>query len=316
MGVARHTFTGSPAEVRAQWLEARKKGVGGSDVGAIMGLSPYRTALDVWLEKTGRAEPPDLADNAAVEWGNRLEDCVAAKFAEEHAGEFTVRRVNALLQDTDHRHRLASLDRAGTDRNTGRRFVLEVKTAGERAADQWADGVPLWYQAQVTHYLNVTGWGFAYVAVLIGGRDYREYRLEPDAQDRAAVAAAVDSFWADYVQADVMPQAVGADSPLLTALHPEPDGEFNEGRDADVMPYLLAVECLERAKAEKDARAAELRQIIGDANGIITPHYRVTWSRGSALRFDSKAFKAAHPDIYAEFTQETTRDNGLRIKEL
>ena len=315
MRYTRLSFAGSPAEVRAQWLEARKKGVGGSDVGAIMGLSPYRTALDVWLEKTGRTEPPDLAGNAAVEWGNRLEDVVAAKFAENHP-ELTVRRVNAILQDVEHRHRLASLDRAGTDRNTGERFVLEVKTAGERAADQWADGVPLWYAAQVVHYLNVTGWTFAYMAVLNGGRDYREYVVEPDAADREEVAAAVDTFWADYVLADQMPAVVGEDAPALAAMYTEDSGENLEGRDGEVMAYMLACQCLERAKAEKEQRAAELMARIGDAKGLETPRYRVTWSRGLSKRFDAKALKEADPETYEKFVTTSTRNNGLRIKEL
>lgn len=315
MSYTRLSFKGTPAEVRAAWLEARARGIGGSDVGAIMGLNPYKTALDVWLEKTGRVEPRDLTDNAAVEWGNRLEDVVAEKFAEQHP-ELTVRRVNAILQDTEHRHRLASLDRAGTDRDTGQRFVLEVKTAGERAVDQWAEGVPLWYTAQVTHYLNVTGWPRAYVAVLIGGRDYREYILEPDVQDRAAVAAAVDAFWVGYVIADQMPAVVGADAPALAAMHLEDTGEYLTGRDGEVMAYVLACQCLERAKAEKDARAAELMARIGDAKGIETPRYRVTWSRGEVSRFDAKALKAADPDTYERFVVTSTRNNGLRIKEI
>ena len=311
----REHFAGTPDEINAQWLAARMSGVGGSDVGAIMGLNPYRTALDVWLEKTGRAEKEDLTNNAAVEWGNRLENMVAEKVAEMHP-ELTVRRVNALLRDSEHPHRLASLDRAGTIRDTGERVVIEIKTAGEFSREQWADGVPLWYQAQVTHYLNVTGWRRALVAVLIGGRDYREYWLEPDAGDREAVAAAVDDFWTNYVQADQMPAVVGADAPALAALNIEDTGEYLEGRDGEVMAYLLACQCLDAAKAEKDKRAAELMARIGDGKGLETPRYRVTWSRGKSRRFDAKELQKTDPETYEKYVKETTRNGGLRVKEI
>lgn len=315
MTYTREHFEGTPAEVRAQWLQARKSGVGGSDVGAIMVVNPYRTALDVWLEKTGREEAPDLSANAAVEWGNRLEDLVAAKVVEDHP-ELCVRRVNALLRDKHHPHRLASLDRAGTVRETGERIVIEIKTAGERAGEQWAEGVPLWYQAQVTHYLNLTGWARALVAVLIGGRDYREYWLEPDAGDRCAVAAAVDDFWKNYVQADQMPAVVGADAPALAALYTEDTGEYIAGQNGPVVAYQIACQCLERAKVEKEKRAAELMKIIGDARGLETEHYRVTWVRGTARRFDSKALKDADPKTYEKYLKETAKNGGLRVKEI
>ena len=75
-------FDGSPDEVNAKWERARRGGIGGSDVAAIMGISKYRSPYEVWLEKTGRVEPKDISGKQAVEWGNRLEDTVARKFAE------------------------------------------------------------------------------------------------------------------------------------------------------------------------------------------------------------------------------------------
>ena len=73
-----------PKRLNKQWVEARKNGIGGSDVASIMGINKYSSPLSVWLIKTGREPSPDLSGNQAAEWGNRLEDVVADKFAEEH----------------------------------------------------------------------------------------------------------------------------------------------------------------------------------------------------------------------------------------
>ena len=169
-------FTGTKDEINDQWKEARKSGIGGSDVASIMGLNKYSSPLEVWLIKTGKQEAPDLSDKQAVEWGNILEDVVADKFKADHFSEYKVFRKNAMLVSKERPWAFANLDRYIIDRD-GRRGVLEIKTAGLYRADDWDDGVPLYYLTQVTHYLDVTGFDFAMVAVLIGGQDYREYYL-------------------------------------------------------------------------------------------------------------------------------------------
>ena len=158
-------FSGTPEEINAQWVEARKNGIGGSDVASIMGLNKYSSPLSVWLIKTGREPSPDLSDNQAVEWGNRLEDVVADKFAEEHT-ELKVYRRNATMVSLERPWAFANLDRWVTDGH-GNVGILEVKTVGMRRAADWDNGVPLYYLTQVTHYMSVTGYQYAWVAVLI-----------------------------------------------------------------------------------------------------------------------------------------------------
>ena len=93
----------------AEWLEQRKKGIGGSDVAAIMGLSPWRTPAEVWFEKTGRVEPPDLSDKPYVQKGVELEAYVGGKYKKAHK-DFHVRRVNAICQSIERPWAQASLD--------------------------------------------------------------------------------------------------------------------------------------------------------------------------------------------------------------
>ena len=191
-------FTGTPEEINKQWVEARKNGVGGSDVASIMGLNKYSSPLNVWLVKTGREESPDLSNNQAVEWGNRLEDVVADKFADEHP-ELQVRRRNATMVSIKRPWAFANIDRWVTD-GKGNVGILEVKTVGMRRAADWDSGVPLYYLTQVMHYMSVTGYKYAWVAVLIGGQEFREYYIERDEQDIQAINDAVDTFWRDFVE--------------------------------------------------------------------------------------------------------------------
>lgn len=318
-GYTQLRFSGSPDEVNRQWLEARRHGIGGSDVAAIMGVNRYKSPLQIWLEKTGRAEAPDLSGNQAVEWGNRLEDVIAERFQDGHP-DFIVRKKNAMLVSKRRPWAYANLDRTVRDGDR-EPCVLEVKTVGWRRASDWDDGVPLYYQTQVLHYLAVTGYARAYVAALIGGQDYREHVIEPDADDLAAVEQAVDTFWGEYVVPDIMPALIGNpdEGGALMGMYGEPDGDFaNGGGELNAL-----VEQLQDLKARQSETKAEIDRVtntvkaaIGSHDGAVSDLYRVTWSRSSCTRFDSKRFRAEHPDMADEYTTTVLRDNGLKVKEL
>lgn len=147
---------------RDEWLDARRAGIGGSDVGAIMGFNQYKSAYQVFLEKTGQYH--EEVDNEAVYFGNALEDFVAQEFAKRTGKK--VRRLNKMLVYPEHDFMLANLDRVVV----GERAVLECKTASEYVKEAWeGEEIPASYLCQVHHYLAVTGFEKAYIAVLVGG---------------------------------------------------------------------------------------------------------------------------------------------------
>lgn len=309
-------FEGSPEEVSAQWLEARTKGVGGSDVASIMGINKYASPLDVWMVKTGRSEGPDLSDNEAVEWGNRLEPMVADKFSELH-GDMAVKRRNAMMVSRERPWAFANIDRMVTDAE-GRHGVLEVKTVGSRRASDWDEGVPDYYLTQVTHYLSVTGWDFAWVAALVGGQEYREYFVPRDEEDIEAVKRSVDEFWQGFVLTDTPPACMGlpTEGSALASLYQDPSEEMLPMLDGDV-PELdelasvkAEIESLDRRKRELEGG---IKQRIGESKGIETPTRRVTWVRSKATRFDKKRFQADHPGLIDQYQTEYDKDGGLRV---
>lgn len=309
-------FSGTKDEINDQWREARKSGIGGSDVASIMGLNKYSSPLEVWLIKTGKQEAPDLSDKQAVEWGNILEDVVVDKFKADHFGEYKVFRKNAMLVSKERPWAFANLDRYIIDRD-GRRGVLEIKTAGLYRADDWADGVPLYYLTQVTHYLDVTGFDFAMVAVLIGGQDYREFYIERNEDDIQAVRTYVDTFWHDFVETDTPPALIGNDSEAdtLLGLYPSPSDEFGQAIDADIDldKFLANKDEIKRLEAENKLIENNIKNLIGGAKGLMTDAHKITWTRSQATKFDKDKLLADHPEFNDQYKSTYTRNGGLRI---
>lgn len=165
---------------RADWLEVRKTGIGGSDAAAAVGLSPYKSQLELWMEKTNRDADlprPDPKDTTEpVYWGTMLEPIVAASYTQQTGRK--VRKVNAVLQHPQFPFMLANLDREVV--GTSSVQILECKTAGEFGAKLWKDGVPEYVQLQVQHQLSVTGKQAADVAVLICGQRLEVHRIQRD----------------------------------------------------------------------------------------------------------------------------------------
>lgn len=198
----------------SEWLEARKSGIGGSDVAAVLGFSPWTSPLDVYLDKTGRAAPQE--ENDAMYWGTRLEALVADKYTEETGLE--VRRVNSVLRSEKFPMMLGNIDRAVCVEKGKMPVVngefrtpkfLECKTA-RRKDDNWGiagtDQVPEWYITQVLHYLGLTKCKSADLAVLfLESRKFEIYKIEADQDLIARMWERLADWWEAHVVKDVPP---------------------------------------------------------------------------------------------------------------
>lgn len=307
-------------ESREEWLELRGRGIGGSDVSAIMGLNEYKSPLQLWLEKTGRVEPRDLSDNEAVQWGVTLEPVIRDRFAERHP-EYTVQMPSGIYCSNECPWERASLDGELFDKESGTFGVLEIKTVGERRAEDWRDGPPVYYQTQVTHYLNVTGYSFAWFAVLIGGQKYREYSFWPDEEDRRAVRDAVRAFWG-YVQRDEAPRLVGHrdEGQALTDYNSPPGEGMKHDATGAVNVLLERYQALGVTIAELETErrnvANHVKEQIGTDKGVTTDVFKATWSRVERTQTDLKRLAAEHPGLLEQYQTKRRVDGGLRVSEL
>jgi putative phage-type endonuclease len=201
---------------REDWLALRRTGVGGSDIGAIVGVSKFRSALDVWLDKTGRAEPQ--AETLPMRVGSFTEQLVAELYTERTGRR--VQRYNATLRHPKLAFALANLDRlvipegakVAAHRSEIRTdTLLECKTAGAFSAKEWGNEddpeaqLPLAYTAQVHWYMGVADLPCADLAVLIGNSDFRVYRINRDEELIAWLFERAERFWVDNVQGDTPP---------------------------------------------------------------------------------------------------------------
>lgn len=231
-----------------EWHHLRSQGVGGSLVGTIAGLNKWESPYTAWAKYTGQIDD-SIPQSPAMEWGHRLEAVVLDKFQDEHPELEVIREVGT-WQNLERPYQIANPDAIATDEH-GNLVVIEIKTA--RFPDDWANGVPLYYTTQVQWYLSTLGIQRAFVAVLIGGSDYREFEIEADHFQQEADIALVER-WLEHVKNDEAPDWDGSMSTYETVrkMHPEIQDEEVELGD-------LGAETLAAIDKENDAKAEALK---------------------------------------------------------
>ena len=187
------------------WHTLREKRIGGSDIGAILGVNKYKSIIDVYIDKT---EGSNFEGNEATFWGHLHEATIMKVFAQKHR-EFNVYQapysvVNDFL--------IANLDGVLKDRNTGDYGVLEIKTTNTFNYKDWeGDVIPQYYYAQVQHYLMLTGYKFAYIAVLIGGNHYKDFKIERNEEDINLIKNKATEFYQENLLKKIPPMPDGSD---------------------------------------------------------------------------------------------------------
>jgi putative phage-type endonuclease len=212
-------------------LEERRSGIGGSDAAVILGINPYKDIYELYLDKLG-ALPEDFDTGEHLKesryWGSVLEQPVCDRYAEETG--YKVQKANQLIRSKEHPFMLANIDRkvVGEDRRIG----FEAKTAAR--PDGWgesgSDEIPPYIMCQVQHYLAVTGYDLWDLGVLIGNRDYRQYRIRPIESIISQLVEAEEEFW-DRVTAQLPPEPQwqsAATTRLLKELYPGTNGQVIE----------------------------------------------------------------------------------------
>ncbi|MGF6637038.1 YqaJ viral recombinase family protein [Paraburkholderia sp. MM6662-R1] len=292
---------------REDWLAVRKTGIGGSDAAAAVGLNPYKSMLELWLEKTGRdadLEKPDPNNTThPVFWGTLLEPIVAAAYTQQTGNR--VRKVNAVLRHPTLHFMLANLDREVTGADVQ---ILECKTAGINGVKLWRDDVPEYVQLQVQHQLAVTGKQAAHVAVLVCGQQLDVHRIERDDELIAKLIELEARFW-QYVESDTPPPADGTDSAdrALRCLFPRDAGSTVDFRDDRNLSATFADLVTVRAEIEtREALESKLKQSIqqamGDASRAIFETGEVSFKRSKdSSGIDLKKLLADHPDVQQQY---------------
>lgn len=297
-----------------EWLKARQSGIGGSDAGTILGVNKWKSKTQLFFEKVN-PELKQQVDNEFIYWGNVLEDVVAKEF-ETRTGK-KVRKNNKMLRHPEHEFMLANLDRV----IVGEKALLECKTTSQYNIDQWKDDeIPASYLCQIQHYMAVTGYEKAYIAVLCGGNQFIWKEVPRDNELIEIIINAEKDFWYNNVLAGVIPEIDGSDATKDFLNHMYKDIDETEVQLSDDVETLLTA--LEQVKQEekelkelKTQYENKIKHILGNNLAGKTSGYQVTWKPQVRKTLDTKKIREIYGEQLDPYYKET-ETRVLKIKQI
>lgn len=321
---------------REDWLAFRRRGIGGSDAASVLGISPFRTGVDLYYDKLGLPVDDSEENWVAMEVGNLLEDLVARIF-EKKTG-LKVCPMPFMFQHPEHPWMLADIDRMVTMPDGGT-AILECKTTNYNARDKWAfDGkpiVPQYYEAQARHYMAVMNLDRVYFCCLYGNNEDEVIirSIDRDEKYEAELIALEEDFWTNHVQAQVPPPYIEDNGELILrsirrcfgpSRRDMPPAALTQAQSVNVAHYLE----LGDAKSALAAQVKELEDKMGklkaqivadmggscsavyeDDGGSYTVTFNPSWREG-ITKDNLLRLKDAHPDIYDQYA---TRSESQRL---
>lgn len=286
---------------REQWLELRRRGIGGSDAATVVGLNPWSSRLALYADKLGLM--PEREDNEAMRQGRDFEDYVAKRW-EEATGK-KVQRVNFILMNEEYPWAFANIDR----RVVGEKAILECKTTSVYNKSDFERGeVPPTYYVQCQHYLAVTGYERAYLAVLVLNRGFYHYTIERDELGIISLMNAEEDFWRDHVQAQVPPAPDGSDSAMEVldnkyfvddvALMPDADDLFERLEQVS--------EVIRDYDKQKEALKQQIIARMGNKARAQAQGWTATYLTQERTSIDRKKLLELYPQAYGDCVSTST----------
>ena len=290
---------------KIEWLKHRQAGIGGSDASCIAGLNPWKSAIQLYIDK--KEENPQEQKSLRMELGNRLEGLVAELFTE--ATGLKVRNVNGILKNDKYPFAIANIDRA----IVGEKAFLECKTTNSYALKEWEEGVPAHYEIQCLHYMAITGATHCYIAALIGNSDFIWHKIERDQETIDYLMQIEKDFWENNIEKDVVPMPDGSDaySEYLKKKYDKSNGQVIElhllenGVDK-LNRYDEIVTDIKALESEKKLIEQEIQLYMEEFEVAKIGDRKVTWKSSSRNTIDSKKLKAEMPDIAQQYMKTST----------
>ena len=312
-----------------QWLEARMHGpygkipytVGGSDVAAIFGVSPWTTPLELWNIKKGRMKPPKKANANQLEMGHLLEP-IAAHWYAKKTGNIVKVDTN-LYQHADHPYALANFDRRFTRASDGEPGILECKSCTFHKAEEWADGaIPLYYELQLRFYLAVADVEIGSFSAIWGNNPDNDLAMPDIVRDRAQEDMIFERLdeWIWSLEHDKPPTMAGvapklALESLARIMGPSTKGlptiEFSPKYEPSLRKIALLqgkiADCNAEIKTyekEIEAHSVRIAEVMKNhEHGVLetsTDKLLIDFVTRTSKRPDSKALKEKYPTVYEE----------------
>ncbi|GGR70799.1 MULTISPECIES: YqaJ viral recombinase family nuclease [Streptomyces] len=306
-----------PADAdRDVWLQARRSGIGSSDIAAILGISRYGNALSVYHDKTGGL-PLETDDSEPALWGRLNEETVAREWARRNRS--VVRRVG-LVANVDRPWQMCTLDRRVLEcplADGREKCAVEIKCRDKMKAGQFRKGVADDVLVQTLWQADTCGYDHMHAAVLIGGNDYRQFviRVADHAQLVADLRAAGERAWQQITERRPPVLAADADPDVLLdlygRLYPDRAGVVDLTRDVEtqeaVEEYLDAHQEVVAAERRKKAAKARILAGLGGAEAaVVLDKPYVSLDERSKEWTDTKRLAERWPEAYADCVEDRT----------
>lgn len=286
---------------RAEWLQARHFGIGGSEISSILGMSRWASPRDVWLDKTGQGSAE--LSSWPIMRGNALEGPLLQWFRQETGQPVTTL---PLQRNINRPWMIGSVDGVSGD------GIVEAKTASWRIATQdWADGPADHAELQIQWYMAVTGLRHGWIVAALGDDDPTITPVDRNDALIATLVSAAGKFWHDYVVAEVEPPLMWMDREAVMREFPRVERTVAEG-DADIDRVIHqrneAAARMKTIEHERDQLDAQIIKALGDADHlVIGGEIAATRKEQTSSRFDKAAAIEAGLDLTPYMTTSTTR---------
>ena len=324
---------------REDWLSYRRKGIGGSDAAAVLNISPFRTARDLYYDKRGIVAPVENEDNwVQLEVGNLLEPLVARIFGKKTGLKVYQRK--AMFYHPQYTWMLADLDYL-VDLPDGKPAILEIKTTNYNARENWwyngQEIVPIYYDTQGRHYMCVMNIDRVYYCCLYGNSedDVIIRMLDRDMDYENELVTLEDIFWHENVLAENPPPYTEDEDLIMDSLRrwlgpsekDAPPVQFSLSQYQLIRRYEELQEKKKRFDSDAKKIDAELGRVkaqiiaaMGTSCSAIYETgeggYKVTYNpvrKPGISKENLIRLKAVHPDIYDEYvTTQVSRRFSIK----
>ena len=307
----------------------RPLGLGGTDIGAILGLSPYKTPLELWSELVS-GEQPASRDLIHLRFGQHAESFIASEY--ERATNLFTTVHSPTLFHKKHGFMFGHVDRfvletpdtpAVVDGTITADKLLECKTSSAFSKNDWGepgtDQVPPLYLVQCAWYMAITECQSADLAVLIGNSDFRVYTIERDMELEGLILSHAQHFWHEHVLGKKPPEPISVQDASILFPKEAPNSSVlaNEEILQSIAAYRQACTQSQTLSEECEKLKLEILNYMGHAEKLTFGSKTLaTWKCAkSSTRIDTKALAQAHPDIASEFSSTVMGSRRFLLKD-
>jgi putative phage-type endonuclease len=303
----------SDKERRAAWLEERRKHITGTDIASILGLSKFRSPVDVWLEK--RNEGVEQEVNEQMKWGHRLERGILRGYEEETGHLLAYADPYKLITAPDCMLLGATLDarHAGGDLRP-----VDAKNIGRAVAGEWgepeSDDIPIYYALQLHMQMIVAKTDIADLAALFWGSKFARYIVHADAEIAATIKTEAEAWWKRHVVNGECPPLDGSKSAseyLARKWAKNTEVLIASDQETDIIAVSLREvrKSITEQESIESAYINQLKERIADAAGIKGEWGRISWKRtrdSAKVNWEAIATHlGATSELVTKFTEKT-----------